>query len=564
MKMTINKKLFAGFGAVLIVLSFIVVVSYYEILSIARTYNNLVTVEVEELVAVKDIEISIRKGHASLRGYALLKDAKSKSSFTDAQHDFETLTKELIAKHGKNSEEYKLLTKLQQTQQTYYTFSQTIFQLVASNNDQVVKQRIASEGRQLIINADRQVTQLSDYYEKRVKAQDKATNAFVQKLATFIVVLGIIAVIVGISVSLLIGRNISRPIVKLASLAKIIASGDLTSQRIVVQNRDELGELAQSFNDMVGSLRHLIEQVSASAHQLSSSSEELTASAEQASRATAQIADNIQGVADGVDVQVKSVNEGTTTVNELSARFQQISANTETVSAQAMEASGRALEGNTAITTVIDQMNSINRTVHQLAMVVEKLGEQSTEVHQIIDVIRNISAQTNLLSLNAAIEAARAGEHGRGFDVVANEVRKLAQQSAHSAKQIAELISSIQGGMMDAVQSMGTVTAEVTRGIDYVQHAGQSFEKIKDVVENVTSHTQEVTAEIQQITASVNGMTNSMNAILEVTKQSAANTQEVSAATEQQLASSEEIASSSMSLSRMAEHLQQSISRFKI
>jgi methyl-accepting chemotaxis protein len=263
-------------------------------------------------------------------------------------------------------------------------------------------------------------------------------------------------------------------------------------------------------------------------------------------------------------MEVQSVEGASQVMNEMSSGVKQIADHSQVVSSTASHVLKKAAQGEEAIQTTVKQMTAINQTVSGLASVVTRLGDHSKEISQIIEVITGISAQTNLLALNAAIEAARAGEHGKGFAVVADEVRKLAEQSALSAKQISELINTIQEETNLAVQSMETATKEVVLGINVVNMAGSSFEQIQEGINEVTTQIQEVASSVQQMSAGTEQMVESMNVINEVSETIASGTQEVSAATEEQLASMEEITSAGISLSDMAEELQTLIGKFKI
>lgn len=360
-----------------------------------------------------------------------------------------------------------------------------------------------------------------------------------------------------------IARMIVSPIKKLQSLMKQAGDGDLTVQGDY-RSKDEVGQLNVSFNDMTSTLRTILQQVTNTSELVAASSEELTANSEETTKATEMIAHTMEEMANGSTQQIQSVEETVVIVKEVSTGVTQIASNARQVEITANEASEKAVLGNEAIGQAISQMKSINNTVNGLSGVVRGLGEKSNEIGQIIESITNIASQTNLLALNAAIEAARAGEQGRGFAVVADEVRKLAEESAKSAQQIASLISSIQGQTQEAVQSMDQATEEVDTGITVVNKAGESFQQIQHSVSQVANEIQEVSVAIEQISKSTDQIVSNVDVIAEVSETVSAGTQNVSAASEEQLASMEEIASSSSALSQMAEDLQVMINKFKV
>lgn len=209
-------------------------------------------------------------------------------------------------------------------------------------------------------------------------------------------------------------------------------------------------------------------------------------------------------------------------------------------------------------------MNLINENFTDLSVTVTQLGERSSEIGEISKVISTIADQTNLLALNAAIEAARAGEHGKGFAVVADEVRKLAEQSAQSAQQIAHLIVQTQEDTTKTSKSMELATNEVSKGIIIVNEAGDSFAEIKQSVDHVTEQIKVVSKHVQDISKQLIEVVNSIGVIKDITDHANIETQNISAASEEQLAAMEEIASSSSALSSLAIELQQITGKFKI
>ncbi|MEC1720004.1 methyl-accepting chemotaxis protein [Schinkia azotoformans] len=395
---------------------------------------------------------------------------------------------------------------------------------------------------------------------------DKILLAKKQKTEAYILISTILlSTIAGIIIAFFIIRSISKPITIMNARLKEIAEGegDLT-QTIDLDSRDELGEMACSFNNMIGKLRELIIQVGYSAEQVAAASEQLTASSEETTRATEQIALTVQEVAIGTAKQAESVKGTSITVHEMSTSLSQFGTSSEVVKSTALHTSEKAVEGNKAVATIVAQMNEINETVQELSVMVKTLGARSNQIGKIVAAITGIAEQTNLLALNAAIEAARAGEHGRGFAVVADEVRKLAEQSAGSAQEISQLISTIQSDTNETVKAMEDTTNKVTEGINFVHDAGKLFEQIKQAVLEVTSQIQEAVSDVQKMAVGAEQMAQSVELIAETADLAAIGTQNMSAATEEQLASMEEITASSSSLSKMAEELNEIVRKFKV
>ena len=221
-------------------------------------------------------------------------------------------------------------------------------------------------------------------------------------------------------------------------------------------------------------------------------------------------------------------------------------------------------DGESAIEQVITQMDSIGQGTAQVGDAIGKLSASSKQIGEIVGVISAIAAQTNLLALNAAIEAARAGEQGRGFAVVADEVRKLAEQSGDAAKQISSLIDENRQNIELAVVAMQSGNVEVKRGIEIVGSAGDAFTKIAALVQEVSVEVREISAAVEEMASGSEQMVGSMKEIERVSKTTAGETQTVSAATQEQSASMHEIASASQNLAKMAEGLQVAIAKFRL
>ncbi|WP_251552271.1 methyl-accepting chemotaxis protein [Neobacillus muris] len=563
MKFTIGKKLFFSFFSVLLILGVTVIISFTQITKLEGSYDDLINDKAKKLILIEELNGIIKNEEADVRGYLLSGDQKSLEDFKKGHEDFLTSSKNL-EKLLKNKQAKQLLKSLKTTERVFFNLGNQQVLFKQQNNINDVVQLSNSQDQAVMNTMDQEIEQLSKLQQSILDSGTKETNTEVTSVKTWVIILGILAIVIGGIVSNVIRRMVSKPIVKLADMVEKIAAGDLTVENIQIKNRDEIGHLAKSFNEMAANLRDLIQQVRVNAEQVASSSEELSASAEETSAASVQIGITMQHVAEGVTKQVKSVEETSHTINEMSIGVQQIADNSLSVSNSAVNASDKAAEGSKMIERAIEQMNAINETFIGLSKKIEGLGERSGQIGNVVSVITNIADQTNLLALNASIEAARAGDHGRGFAVVANEVRKLAEQSAHNAEQISKFISTMQKETRESIQSMEAATNEVSSGIEVVNTAGTSFEDIKEAVTIVKYQIQEVSAAVQEMAGSSEQMVQTIQSIKEVAASAASGTQEVAAASQQQASAMQQVTESATYLSSMAEELQKHINRFKL
>ena len=394
-----------------------------------------------------------------------------------------------------------------------------------------------------------------------------STDSFIAERTKMVFTIALIALGVsclGAVCALYIAGKISNPIKAMLGNVQEVAAGNLTGEEIFVSSMNEIGQLGIEFNKMNKSLKELILQVSQETEQVSASSEELTASAQQSAQASNQVAAAIAQVAQGSEKQLTAVDNTAAVVQQMSAGIQQVASNAGNVSAVADKAFQAGQDGKTTIEQVIAQMDSIGQGTVQVGDAIGKLSASSKQIGEIVGVISAIAAQTNLLALNAAIEAARAGEQGRGFAVVADEVRKLAEQSGDAAKQISSLIDENKQNIELAVEAMQNGNSEVKRGIAVVGSAGDAFAKIASLVQEVSAEVREISAAVEEMASVSEQMVESMNDIEKVSKNTVGETQTVSAATEEQSASMQEIASASQNLAKMAEDLQVAIARFRL
>lgn len=332
-----------------------------------------------------------------------------------------------------------------------------------------------------------------------------------------------IAILIIMLIALLIANFISKPIINLSRIADAVSHGDLATKKdFSFNSKDEIGVLSSALMGMVDNLRSIISNIQKKSEQLSYHSQELASTSEEVSA---------------------TVEEVASTTNEVAATSNSGAENAKEAAKESEDVLQVAEEGNQAVQETVIKINSIATSTENVSIAIQKLGEQSNRIGEIISSITNIADQTNLLALNAAIEAARAGEHGRGFAVVAEEVRKLAEQSAGAANEITNLIKEIQVGVGEAINAMETGAREVNEGVQIANNAGASIAQIIEAINKNTSLIKEVADGAMQVDEG---------------------TQQLTTANEQIASTVQQVSSAAQELANISAELQQTVAKFKI
>ncbi|MBB3113338.1 methyl-accepting chemotaxis protein [Paenibacillus phyllosphaerae] len=388
---------------------------------------------------------------------------------------------------------------------------------------------------------------------------------YVSSTTTMIFLFAGIGSVIAVILCFVILSHLLRPLKWMERQLKDIADGegDLT-RTIHTKSKDEIGRLAGSFNRMLEKLRDMLLRIGETSDQVAASSVQLAASADQTGKATEHIAVTVQQAAAVADAQSAETAAGLTMMHSLTGELASVNQYAVEVTENSQQAAQRAEKGWYVVEQANHHMEDVSGKVTTLNEAMVRLHERSSAIGGCVDVIAEIAAQTNLLALNAAIESARAGEHGKGFEVVAHEVKKLAEQSARSAHEISGIIRDSQREtqlMMNVVQS---VNGEVTQGAAAVLQAYEVFRDIHQSVHAVSKQIEQINRSAAQMTQDSSRMLSTIQSISASAEQAAGGAQNASAATEEQLASMEEIQASAASLSHMAEELQSLIGRFTV
>jgi len=338
----------------------------------------------------------------------------------------------------------------------------------------------------------------SDGIDTLIKHQvDAAKNEYERALAVgkTIRIASIASIVVGLVLTMLIGlvitRSVNRGVSTLADSAKRLSDGDLTA-RANLMSQDELGEVARAFNQMAADFSSIIGTIRNSADQVTCAAETQSAAAEQ--------------IAALANSQREQATNAATAIEGLNTMVKEVAEKAQSISEAAHEASAMADKGHDVVNAAVNGIQAISRTVNESEAMIESLGHRSDQIGKIVGVIKDIADQTNLLALNAAIEAARAGEQGRGFAVVADEVRKLAERTTNATSEISTMIGAIQSEISSAVTTMGKGGEQAEEGVAMAHQADEAIDQITASVKRVVEMIQQIaqaTREESEITGTV-------------------------------------------------------------
>ncbi|UZE12392.1 methyl-accepting chemotaxis protein [Pseudomonas sp. B21-053] len=469
---------------------------------------------------VVDLSKLIQQARFQVRGYTYSAKTEAEQPALDA---IDNALKNLESLPGKVPEQYA--ANLQQATESLKAYRAAVSQYRDSQVASAAALKRMTEQGDI----------LSDVSKKLTVSQTVVRDTDAAHAKNLLLMASLLALAVGLLAAWAITRQIIIPLSQTLKVAERVAAGDLT-HNLISERQDELGQLQRAMQSMTLGLRELIGGISDGVTQIASAAEELSAVTEQTSA--------------GVNSQKVETDQVATAMHEMTATVQEVARNAEEASEAAVAADQQAREGDKVVGEAIAQIERLAIEVGNSTVAMSDLKRESDKIGSVLDVIKSVAQQTNLLALNAAIEAARAGEAGRGFAVVADEVRSLAQRTQKSTEEIEELIVGLQTGTQQVATIMDNSRSLTDSSVELTRRAGGSLESITRTVSAIQSMNQQIAAAAEQ-----------QSAVAEEINRSVLNVRDVS---EQTSAASEETAASSVELARLGTHLQMLVGRFKV
>jgi methyl-accepting chemotaxis protein len=400
-------------------------------------------------------------------------------------------------------------------------------------------------------------TQLAD------KMDSATASQFLSAVTTQAIILGVV-VNAGVGAfAFFMARKITKPITKATEIATKISQGDLTISA-KSSSDDEIGKLLNVESQMASNLKSILTEVRVAAESVSSNAQQIASSGTELNSSVQQIASTVDQISRGSESQAQGLTKSKQIIEQLSSTMSDL-ASSAIESAEITRKVGSLSErGAESAKEAEERMNNIIRVTNDSAQKVRDLAQKTSEITAVLDVIKQIADQTNLLALNAAIEAARAGEAGRGFAVVADEVRRLAESSAKSSEEIDSKLKQIQENAQIVVTDIETSASEVNQGRLVIESSLKALDEIASEIKNVSDTVKRLSDAAQSEVSKVKAVSANASEIAAVAEQNAAATEEASAAVEQQTAQTQEIASAATQMTELAAQLQKLISQFKV
>ncbi|WP_182199968.1 methyl-accepting chemotaxis protein [Paraliobacillus salinarum] len=557
---SLRTKILVGF---LLLVLLIFAYSTFTILTnyqLKSSFENITEEDLNTLLTDETLVFNISERIGLARGYVLYGDASYLERFDEITEKSKKLEEE-IADESSFAEIRKLAEDSAKWQEQlernvfaeYRRGNEEEAASYLKNTAEPVAQRIIADFKTLVEKREEHIMEDSD----RI-----VTNFEYVNLYGFIA--AIIIFFVAIATGLYVARIITQPIKKVKERMVTIASGDLQEEPLEINTRDEVADLVHAMNTMQANLKEIVNEIQTVSSTVSHQSEQLTQSSDQVKEASEQVAVTMEELSRGSESQANTTSDISASMSDFAQKITEANIKGENIYNSSRTMTDLVSSGKQEMDSSIQQMAQIFQVVSDAVTQVKGLDEQSKEITKLVNVIKDVAEQTNLLALNAAIEAARAGEHGKGFAVVADEVRKLAEQVAQSVTDITRIVTSVQTETDQVATALEGGHKEVETGMNQVVNTGSIFEQIDSELNTLASEIKDISNNLSTINSNSERMSSGLEDIASVSEESAAGIEQTAASIQETSSSMEEVANNSGQLAKLADHLKVLVRKFKL
>ncbi|WP_196594129.1 methyl-accepting chemotaxis protein [Pectinatus sottacetonis] len=560
-RMSLGVQLGRIMGIAILLMVVLLGASLYNFNNSSKAYENMLSGPVLRTIALQKAQDDFHQGLSEFRGYMAYNNVQyaqnSLKLFEQSNNEVKKFTEEVTTTESKEAG--------QQLQTATSAYIDDIKQIIN------LKQAGDSMHIPLLASTIQKTKTINELSDKAMQAQNKTLQELVYQLNqkqvtvfTSIIVSCVVGIIIIIVLLIWYSRKLVGRISNLQNNITALSKLDLSAADVQATRDDEIGDMANAIIEMKDALKKIVRSVKGEADNLAASSEEFSSSVGEQLQVSENIAKTITDVAGGSERNTKEITEISSIIEEIGARSEEMSASTSHVNNVTHDAVDDANKGMHLIDKLVSQNTTIEKTMGDITKVSKSLVKRSEDIQQIITTISDIAGQTNLLALNAAIEAARAGEAGKGFSVVAEEVRKLAEQSSEATSNIEGIIGRMTTDIQFAVNVVADANKEVVAGKSATDKTQQGFKSIIGKLDDVKSGIEQISHAVDETAHGMQSVVNSVQNISAVAEDTGANTQTVAASAQEQSASLHELSSGAESLAKMATELNGITAEFKI